>query len=187
MTNLFEVFIVGLVLCADSFSAALALGTRPHKTSDTLMFATASGSAEALVFFLGTIAGAKIISQFDFIDHWISFTLLLFVALHMIYESVTELKQKNYITQPKKFHSFFKILIVSFATSLDAFAVGVSLGITDKPLTPFVFSIGMWAFVATIIGMGAAKRASSYVGPIFSLIGSIIILTLAFKFLIEGL
>jgi putative Mn2+ efflux pump MntP len=32
------------------------------------------------------------------------------------------------------FHSFTKVLIVSFATSLDAFGVGIGLGISDKLL-----------------------------------------------------
>lgn len=103
-------------------------------------------------------------------------------------EGVGELRnpQKN-DDEPKKFHSFIKILIVSFATSLDAFAVGVSLGVVGKPLVPFISSIGLWAFFSTIIGMKIASKASSKLGPIFSLIGSLVLITLAFKFLFEGL
>ena len=188
MTNYAEVLIVGLVLSADSFSAALALGARPHKFSDTLKFAFSSGGAEALVSFLGAIAGAKIIADFDSIDHWISFILLIGVALHMAWEGIVELKQADNKEQsPKKFHSFIKIIIVSFATSLDAFAVGVSLGVTGKPLIPFITSIGLWAFFSTILGMGIAKFASKKIGPIFSLLGATVLAILAFKFLIEGL
>lgn len=188
MTSFIEIFIVGLVLCADSFSAALAMGSRPHKTSDTIKFALTSGGAEALVSFLGAIAGAKIISEFDSIDHWVSFVLLTIVAIHMAYESFLELKGKHENDpKPKEFHSYLKILIVSFATSLDAFAVGVSLGVTGKPLTPFIISIGLWAFLSTVLGMNIAKYSSKKLGPIFSLIGSLVLLTLAFKFLREGL
>lgn len=188
MTNHFEILVVGLVLCADSFSAALAMGGRPHKFSDTLKFAFSSGGAEALVTFLGAIAGSKIISEFDSIDHWISFILLVAVAVHMTVEGIHELKEKvDERDKPKEFHSFIKVLIVSFATSLDAFAVGVSIGVSDKPLTPFIISIGLWAFFSTIIGMSIAKFASKNAGPIFSFIGALVLLLLAFKFLIEGL
>jgi putative Mn2+ efflux pump MntP len=45
----------------------------------------------------------------------------------------------------------------------------------------------MWAFFATILGMNIAKFASKKLGSIFSLIGSLVLLILAFKFLIEGL
>lgn len=188
MINIFEVLIVGLVLSADSFSAALAMGARPHKYTDTLKFAFSSGGAEALVSFLGAIAGAQIIAQFDYIDHWISFILLTAVAVHMAHEGMTELKNRHVEDMvPKKFHGMMKIIIVSFATSLDAFAVGVSLGVSNKPLTPFVISIGAWAFLSTIVGMSIAKVASNKLGPIFSLIGSLVLLSLAVKFLVEGL
>ncbi len=185
---LVEVLVVGLVLSADSFSAALALGSRSHNFKDSLKFAFSSGGAEALVTFLGAMAGAQIVARFDSIDHWISFVLLASVSAHMAFEGYSELTTKDDENQSsKEFHSFFKILIVSFATSLDAFAVGVSLGAANKPLAPFVVSIGLWAFFSTILGMQLAKVASEKMGPIFNLIGSIVLLTLAFKFLLEGL
>ncbi len=190
MSGLLEIIIVGLVLCADSFSAALAMGARPHKFTDTLKFAFSSGGAEALVAFLGAIAGTTIVARFDSIDHWVSFILLLGVALHMAYEGISELKSKDDQTEervPKKFHSLWKVILISFATSLDAFAVGVGLGVSGKPLTPYIASIGLWAFFSTIVGMGLAKIASRKLGPVFSLIGSVVLLILAFKFLIEGL
>lgn len=188
MVNIFEVIIIGLVLCADSFSASLAMGARPHKLSDTLKFAFSSGGAEALVSFLGAIAGAKVIAEFDSIDHWISFFLLTTVALHMAYEGVMEFKDKRGEEEkPREFHSFVKVLVVSFATSLDAFAVGVSLGVSEKPLGPYIASIGLWAFFSTIIGMNIAKVASKKIGPVFSLIGSCVLLILGIKFLIEGI
>ena len=188
MTNFLEVIIVGLVLCADSFSAALAMGARPHKFSDTLKFAFSSGGAEALVSFLGAIAGARVIAEFDFIDHWISFFLLSAVAIHMAYEGIVELREGHTQEQePKGFHNFLRVIIVSFATSLDALAVGVSLGVSGKALTPYILSIGLWAFFSTIIGMSVAKFASQKLGAFSSFIGAIVLFALALKFLIEGL
>lgn len=189
MLNSFEVIIIGLVLCADSFSAAVAMGARPHKFSDSMKFAFVSGGAEAFVAFLGAIAGVKIIAQFDYIDHWISFGLLTAVAIHMAYEGYEELSAKhvNEEEKPKDFHSIFKVILVSFATSLDAFAVGVSLGASGKNLAPYITSIGVWAFCSTLVGMSFARRASDKIGPIFSIIAAIILVCLAVKFLVEGL
>lgn len=186
MENFLEVMIVGLVLCADSFSAALAMGFRKHKLSDSLKFAFSSGGAEALFTFLGAIAGSKVITYFGFISNWISFILLFAVALHMAFEGFTELRNGEREKEVKKFHSFYKILIVSFATSLDAFVVGVSLGISERPLIPFLISIGLWAFISTIVGMSIASRVSKRLGPTLNLIGSVILIILAFKFLLQG-
>ena len=41
----FEIIIIGLILSADSFSAAVAMGTRPFSKKDALKFAFCSGSA----------------------------------------------------------------------------------------------------------------------------------------------
>jgi putative Mn2+ efflux pump MntP len=187
-TNGIEVLVIGLVLSTDSFSAALAMGTRPHKLRDTLKFALTSGGAEALVTFLGAMVGEKFFVEFDFIDHWISFSLLTAVALHIAYEGFIELK--NRLKKEKKtrqFHSFLKVIIVSFATSLDAFAVGISLGVSGKSLVPYITSIGFFAFLSTIVGMSVAKLISKKVAPISNFVASVVLIVLAVKFLFEGI
>lgn len=184
-----EVVLVGLILSADSFSAALAMGGRPHKFRDTFKFAVTSGGSEAIVAGLGALAGAKVIARFDHVDHWISFILLGAVALHMAYEGYQEVRHGSGQDWegPRDFHGFFKILAVSLATSIDALAVGVGLGVSEKFVLPYLASIGLWAFLATIVGMEISRRTSRKVGPIFSFVAAFILLSLAFKFLFEGL
>lgn len=183
MPFLLEVITIGLVLSADSFSAAIAMGSRPFSRRDALTFACASGGAEALVTLVGALTGAHIISRFEAIDHWIAFALLAAVALHMGYEGLCDLLSKEVKEERLEFHSFFKILVVSFATSLDALGVGIGLGIADKPLAPFVISIGFWAFVTTLLGLFLAKKLSQKFGPIMSLVGSVVLGIMAFQML----
>jgi putative Mn2+ efflux pump MntP len=178
-----EVTAVGLVLSIDSFSAAVAMGHRPFSKNDAFKFAFSSGSAEALVAFIGAVAGQQVISRFEAVDHWIAFFLLTGVALHMAYEGIVELKSKEDKVESLKFHSITKILIVSLATSLDAFGVGIGLGISDKPVAPYIISIGFWAFTTTIVGLYLAKRLSKKFGPIMSLVGSGVLIALAFQML----
>lgn len=188
MPNILEVFIVGLVLSSDSFSAALALGVKPHKLRDSFIFATLSGVTEGLVFLLGAIAGLKVINEFDLVGHLVSFALLIIVAIHMFYEGLAEYREKSKPSEkPLEFHRLWKIVFVSFATSLDAFAVGVSFGVLDRPLVPFVVSISLLAFFATLLGMKLAKFASGKIGSVVSFSGALILFLLAFKFLLEGL
>ncbi len=187
MPLFFEILLVGLVLSADSFSAALAMGFKPHTKKDVLKFAVSSGSAEAIVAFLGAVLGSTIIAQFDSIDHWISFFLITAVALHMIWEGIEEIRgnkdEEEGEKSEKQFHSFTKVLIVSFATSLDAFAVGVSLGTTGKPLLPFIGSIGIWAFISTVVGMALARKVSEKFGAYFAFLGAGVLIFLAFDLL----
>ncbi len=176
---LLEVIIIGFVLSADSFSAAVAMGTRPFSEKDALYFAFSSGIAEALVTLIGAIAGSKVVSLFASIDHWIAFGLLLIIAMHMGYEGVRDLLSKEVKEEKLDFHSFTKVLIVSFATSLDAFGVGIGLGISNKPLFPFIISIGIWAFTATMVGLHLSKRLSRKFGPIMNLFGASVLCVIA--------
>ena len=161
----------------------MAMGSRPFSREDALKFAVSSGGAEAIVAFIGAIAGTHVISQFSAVDHWIAFSLLLGVALHMAFEGVRDLIQKQVIQEKLEFHSFKKVLIVSLATSLDAFGVGIGLGVANKPILPFIISIGIWAFVATLTGLFLARKLSKKFGPIMNLVGSIVLGLMAFEML----
>ena len=179
----YEVILVGLILSADSFSAAVAMGLRPFSRKDAIKFAISSGGAEALVALVGAMAGLHLISKIKSFDHWIAFILLMGVALHMAYEGVRDLISKEAVVEKLDFHSFTKVLIVSFATSLDAFGVGIGLGVAKKPIVAYIFSIGIWAFISTIAGLYLAKKFSKKSGPIVTLIGSIILGIMAFQML----
>lgn len=179
----FEVIFIGLILSADSFSAALAMGHRPFAKKDALKFAFSSGLAEALVALLGAVAGQQIISRFEDYDHWVAFGLLILVALHMAYEGIQHLRHPETSAEGLQFHSMTKIIIVSFATSLDAMGVGIGLGISDKPLWPYIISIGLWAFCTTILGLNLAKKLSEKFGPLMSLFGATVLSFLAFEML----
>lgn len=183
LNYLVEVIVIGLVLSADSFSAAMAMGTRPFSEKDAFRFALSSGSAEALVALFGALAGNQVVKRFESIDHWVAFGLLGAIALHMAYEGVQDLISKEVKEEKLDFHSFGKVLLVSFATSLDAFGVGIGLGISDKPLAPYIVSIGIWAFITTMLGLHLAKRLSRKFGPIMNLVGAVVLGALAFQML----
>ncbi|MBP9681229.1 MAG: manganese efflux pump [Bacteriovorax sp.] len=183
MLSIYEIIIVGLVLSADSFSAAVAMGHRPFTKKDAYQFALTSGGAEALMTLVGALAGSMVISRFAAIDHWVGFVLLGGVALHMGYEGVVDLMSGEVKEEKCEFHSVKKVLLVSFATSLDAFGVGIGLGISKKPILPYIASIGFWAFATTIIGLYLAKKLSQKFGPIMNIFGALVLGVLAFQIL----
>lgn len=183
LTYFLEVVGVGFILSADSFSAAFAMGSRPFSKKDSLRFAASSGGAEALVALAGALAGSQVISRFESIDHWVAFGLLAAVALHMGYEGLRDLMNPEDRQETLDFHSFTKVLVVSFATSLDAFGVGIGLGVSGKPLLPYVISIGFWAFASTLVGLHLAKRLSRKLGPVMNLFGAVVLMVIAIQML----
>lgn len=185
MAFFLEVLILGLVLSADSFSAAVAMGSRKFSRSDLLKFAFASGFAEMAAVVAGYFAGNKMIAAISAYDHWVAFGLLAGIAAHLLFEGVSELWSPAYDDAAGKEveHSFLKILLISVATSLDAFGVGIGLGIAEKPIVPFAISIAFWAFVTTILGVYIGNRASSKLGPIFTIIAGLVLGFLSIKML----
>jgi len=179
---IYEIIIVGLVLSADSFSAAVAMGHRSFTKKDAYRFAIASGGAEGLMTLFGALAGS-LLSKLSGIDHWVGFILLAGVALHMGYEGIVDLISETVKEEKLDFHSFKKVLIVSFATSLDALSVGIGLGISKKPIILYVLSISFWAFATTIIGLHLAKKLARNFGPIMNIVGSIVLGAMAFQIL----
>lgn len=100
----------------------------------------------------------------------------------MLYEGFIEWKDRDKGNPAAvKFHGFFKLLIVAFATSLDALAVGVSLGVSNKPLAPFLVSICAWAFIMTLVGMSIAKQAPERLSAVFNIFGAVILFIIAFE------
>jgi putative Mn2+ efflux pump MntP len=184
MMPITEVIALGLVLSADSFSAAVAMGARPFKRNDALKFAASSGGAEVLATIGGFFAGTHVISLISSVDHWIAFGLLAVVAIHMAVEGINGLRNKHLeAAEALNFHSFAKVLFVSFATSLDAFGVGVGLGVANKPIAPYLFSIGFWAFTTTMVGLYLSRRLSAKFGPIFTLIGAVVLAMISIQML----
>lgn len=148
------------------------MGTRPFKRADAFKFAATSGGAEVLAALVGFFAGAHLIGWVAAIDHWIAFGLLAAISIHMAFEGIAGLKNPSANHEELSFHHFSKVLFVSLATSLDAFGVGVSLGVAHKSVMPYLFSIGFWAFSTTMIGLYLSRRLSKKFGPIFTLIAA---------------
>ena len=188
MHQAIEILFLGLVLSADSFSASIAMGARSHTIKDQFKFASLSGGAEGFVSLIGALLGTTIIARFDEYDHYIAFVFLGAVSLHMIYEGIMDLISKDESDHSEKaFHGIFKMIIVAFATSLDAFAVGMTVGISDLPVIPTAISIGSFAFISTIVGMNIAKFVQNKIGSIFNIIAGVVLLLMGIKFLVDGL
>lgn len=183
MLQLLEILSLGLILSADSFSAAIAMGSRKFTTNDLLKFAFASAGAEALSTLVGFFTGSKVMSLISLYDRWIAFGLMLAVALHMVGEGVEGLRGNIDEGDAENFHSFAKILIVSFATSMDAFGVGIGLGVAHKPIWAFIGSIAFWAFATTVLGLYLGRTFSKKLGPIFTLAAAVVLGYLAIRML----
>ena len=108
----------------DSFAVSMSRSTiiRPFRVNDALKFAVFLGGIQTLMLALGWLGGYTIKNYVSAYGQWIAFGLLVFIGSKMIYEAF-------YRKPDGKIDSFnySVLLMLAFATSIDAFFVGISL------------------------------------------------------------
>ncbi len=190
--------LLGIALSIDSFSLAFAMGHRPYKTYDAIKFSLTSGISEMSIFLGGMFLGSQLFSKFPIIkefDHWIAFTIVQMIAIHMLVEGFQNWKSNNNRSNSQdgesaisnnNFHHFLKIIIASVASSFDAFGVGIGMGKIAKSqeaIFIYCFFILFFASFSTLLGLYLAKKATHYLGPLMHFIGFFVLTIIAINLL----
>lgn len=115
-------------------------------------------------------------------DHWIAFSLLLYLGGKMIYNSTQEEEEKKFDPLCNR-----TLCGLGIATSIDALAVGISLAIIDSPLIILAVTIGIVTFVLSAFGVYFGYRFGKKIDIKLELIGGIILIGIGTKILIEHL
>ncbi|MEA1986037.1 MAG: manganese efflux pump [Candidatus Marinimicrobia bacterium] len=179
--NIISIIIVAIVLSIDSFTISIVDGCTFKNISIKKYFEMAFIVAgfHVILFSLGWFIGYKFGSYFIEIGHWIAFALLLIIGLKMIYEGI---KKRNTVNES----SLTMPIIISqaFATSIDAFAIGISFAFLNiVPIFPLLI-IGSVTLLFTILGLYIGKYYCKILFEKFDIIGGFILIGIGIKIII---
>ncbi|MCK5147112.1 manganese efflux pump [bacterium] len=179
-----SIILIAIGLSMDSFAVSVTNGlTIKDLTVKRVLIISFSFSIfQALMPLIGWLAGIGIEKYIKAFDHWIAFFLLSFIGVKMIYEGL----RKNEIAKDSE----LKILTLmgqSFATSIDAFAIGISFALLDLSIVTPVLIIGLITFVVSLIGLQLGKYFGKRIGRSVEIFGGIVLIGIGFKILIEHL
>ena len=184
----FEALLLALALCVDSLVVSTATAFRSKMTYRRgLLMALIFGLCQGVFPLAGALIGDVARSFIEAVDHWIAFGLLLFVGGRMIVEAI-----RNKPDDTKNLNSQFSILnffLLGVATSIDAFAVGIGLGL-DNPLAAvlwIVAIIGVVTFVVSMVGVYLGKRNIPVPERTANIIAGIVLIGLGMKILLDHL
>ena len=179
--NLISVFLIAVALAMDAFSVSLTKGfTQKHLTkSQILYYGIFFGGFQALMPILGYFCGNAISSIVESLASIIGFVLLLAIGLNMIRESLTS--DDDEITDS---FSFREVTLLAVATSIDAFAVGLTYAILGSEILIPSVIIGIVAFLFTLLGIFIGKKIGDYVGDKFQIVGGVILILIGIKILL---
>jgi putative Mn2+ efflux pump MntP len=126
---------------------------------------------------VGMLAGQFISDQLYEIGQFLSFALLAVIGGHMIWES----KQAEKDTQTPGKMSQFRMLTLAIATSIDALAAGVSLGITAGSILFASAVVGAAAFLMTLAGAFLGEHVGGRFHKQAGLIGGLVLIALGIR------
>ena len=181
------ILLLALGLSFDTFAVSLSSGMCLPQIKRSLFLKVISGFAffQSGFIFAGWFLGQSFLEYVSTTDHWIAFVLLSYIGLKMIFEGFSYKEEPcSDITNNKR------LLIVSFATSIDAFAAGISLAMIEIPASEIAL---IWAVVALItasasaIGLKWGRYVGKRAGKRAVIIGGLILLFLGVKILVEHL
>ncbi|MFP4460178.1 MAG: manganese efflux pump MntP family protein [Candidatus Zixiibacteriota bacterium] len=174
---------IGLSMDCFAVSIANGLSIRNLRLSKLFFNSTLFGLFHIVMPLIGWICGAYIVDEIAFFDHWIAFGLLSFVGGKMIYEPFAE----SYEQEIQKSFELKRMFLQAIATSIDAFAVGISLAVLEFPMMLVLITMGITTFIFSFIGHKIGKFFGKYFRKKAEIFGGVILILIGLKILIEHL
>ena len=181
------ILLTGFALAMDAFAVSVTKGMTIRKSRNFLSFKIAFlfGLFQGLMPFIGWFIGIKFQSYIIAIDHWIALFLLSFIGLKMIFEAYEDNKNPEITVTCDDEIDNKELIVLAFATSIDALAVGISFAFLNIHIIPLCLSIGVTTFILCFLGVIIGK----ILGPIFKnysqIIGGIILILIGINILNE--
>lgn len=184
--EILEAVLIAVALAMDCFSVSITTGLTHNsvKTFHVWRMAIFFGLFQAMMPLIGWLISSYFGTYIMAFDHWIAFTLLSIIGIKMIIDYFKKEDSKTFDPE-----NLSVVLLLAFATSIDALAVGVSFEcmgrhmLSDIMVSILIIGIISWLF--SLLGY----RIGATIGRRFKfpaeLIGGIILIGIGTKVLIE--
>lgn len=179
--NLISVFLIAVALAMDAFSVSLTKGFTQKYLSkmEKLYYGLFFGFFQFMMPILGYYCVSTVSSIIESFASIIGFTLLLLIGLNMIRESLSG--DGEDITDD---FSFKEVTLLAIATSIDAFAVGITFALLNDPIMISSIIIGVVAFAFSIAGIYIGRQLGDWLGDKFQILGGVILILIGIKILL---
>ena len=189
----FEIWLIGIGLSMDAFAVSVCRGLATPKPTAKQYLAVALwfGGFQALMPVLGYLLGLEFGRRIDGVDHIFACLILALIGFNMIREGLshdaTATEPGAGKTGTVEKSGAISLFLLAVATSVDAFAVGISFGVMGNVNI---------ANAACLIGATTALLSSAglKIGSLFGaksknkaeIVGGVLLVLIGVKILIEG-
>jgi manganese efflux pump family protein len=182
------IVMVGVGLSMDACAVAIASSAMLRSPSGRQMFRLAFhfGLFQALMPILGWLAGRSVGDLLESVDHWVAFGLLAAIGGKAV---VTALRAgddegSRRVADPSRGWS---LVGLSLATSIDAFAVGVSFALLQVNVWYAATLIGLVTATLTVLAMLLGGRLGARFGRRMEIVGGAVLIAIGLQILWQHL
>ena len=186
--NPVSILLLGFAMSTDAFAAAIGKGAvmATPRLGQAMRAGLIFGTIEAITPVIGWLLGKGASRYIEAWDHWIAFSLLLALGLHMIWNGVKPESEGEPADAASK-HGFIGLALTGLSTSIDALAVGVGLAFVDTPIAVVAVVIGVCTFSMVTLGIMLGRMLGAMVGKRAEIIGGVILIGVGVVILYEHL
>ena len=181
--SLVEVVLLGLALSMDAFAVTVSnvFAHRGLSCGRAMLMPVFFGAFQGLMPLLGFFAGSLVAEVIDRYAGIVAFAILGFVGGKMIWDAFHE-EEDGYVDD--KTLTIGSLFVQAIATSIDAFAVGVSfVGMGVEPLSASGI-IALTTFVCTCLALVVGRTFGNKLGEKATVVGGVVLILIGIKALI---
>ena len=186
--SILTIILLAIGLAMDCFAVSVCKGlTSPHgyvpRYVKPMLMALLFGVFHAGMPLIGYFAGSFFASFFERFAPWIALLLLGFIGGKMIYDSLKGDDNEVHLAD----FSFFGLLSLAFATSMDTLATGVIFIPHPEVLWLAVGVIAATCFLFSMIGFILGHLVGARLRFNVTILGGIILILIGLKIFLEGI
>ena len=183
-----ELFLIGVGLSMDAFAVSICkgLGMSRLNMRQAAVISLFFGGFQALMPLIGWALGSQLTDFITPIDHWIAFGLLAFVGGKMLWDAFRE-DDEDEGSQTDEKLDLKELLMLAIATSIDAFAVGITFAFLQAAIVPSITVIGLTTFVISFAGVAVGHFFGARFEKPATIVGGVVLILIGVKILLEHL
>ena len=185
--NVLSIVALAFAMSTDAFAAAIGKGAALQRPDwrEALRTGAIFGTIEALTPLVGWLIGSAASRYVAEWDHWIAFTLLAALGVHMVWAGLRS--SDELVDERPTRHSFWNLAATGLATSIDALAVGVGLAFVDVHIAWVALAIGCATFVMVTTGIMLGRVLGTMIGKRAEVAGGIVLIAIGAAIVYEHL
>ncbi len=180
-----EILLLAVAMAIDAFTVCLVVASTGQSAGPRPAFRLSFhfGLFQFIMPVLGWLAGAgleRVIQQYD---HWIALALLAFVGLRMI-QSALRKGDEGAEGDPSR---GWRLVVLSIAVSIDALAVGFTLGLLGITVWYPAILIGLVTGGLSLVGLRLGEALGTRLGKPFEAIGGLVLIGIGVRIVLDHL